>query len=177
MAIRTPQELFLHDLSAAFYSENAILKAMNEMLAMAQSARVKQMLEDHINESQTQVKNIEQCFAELGQRPQPVKCFVTDGLIEDFKVLVRDIKDPKLIDLCILGAMDKTEHLETATYRSLITKAQLLGHTNVSQILRKVVSGEEKEAKLVESAEHDIGKQLIGKIPPAGPATHPRAGI
>ncbi len=37
----------------------------------------------------------------------------------------------------ILGAAAKTEHYEMACYRGLIARAQMMGHTEVAQILQQ----------------------------------------
>jgi len=177
VAIKNPHELFLQELAATYYSERTILKGMQEMQKLAQSDRVKQMVSDHISDSQKQVKDLEQCFSELGERPREARCFVADGFLEDFKMTAKEIQDPSLIDFVILGAMDKVEHFEIAVYRGLFSKAKLMGHISVAQILSQIGRQEQSEAQLIESAEQDLAKTLIGKMPPGGPSTRPRMGL
>lgn len=162
MAIKTPQDMFLHGLASAYYSEHTTLKGMQEMLHHAQTDRVKKMLEHHLRETQTQVSKLEQCFTELGAKPHEAKCYVADGLLEDFKALAKEVQDKQLIDFAILGVMDKTEHFETATYRGLALKAKLMGLTRIAEILGDIESGEGKESRKVEAAEEELGRKLFG---------------
>lgn len=129
---------------------------------MAHDARVKQMLDQHIKQAQQQVKNLEQTFREVGEQPRPVKCQGAEGVIQEFRSGAKEIEDAQLLDLYILGAWDKAEHYEIATYRDLVDVANLLGNTRADQLLGKNLSDQENSAKTIEKVEHDLGKQVIG---------------
>jgi ferritin-like metal-binding protein YciE len=154
--------MFLYDLSVTLGAEQTMLKGMQEMHRMAQSAPVKQMISQHINESQQQVNNLQQVFGELGQQPMQVPCMAAQGLLDDFRTMARQTQDPALIDLAILGTWSKGEHLEIAAYRSMVEKAQLMGNQRIVQTLQRVLSDEEKTARMVEQAGRDLGQQVIG---------------
>ena len=63
--IKTLHQAFLHELSDAYDAEQQLTQAMQEMLTMAQHPQVKQGLQQHIQETEQQIKNLEQVFQVL----------------------------------------------------------------------------------------------------------------
>jgi len=74
MPVKTTQEKFLHELADLYDAEHQFLQGQHHMHAQAKDAKLKAMIHEHIAESQQQIKNLEQVFSALGEKPkrQPV---------------------------------------------------------------------------------------------------------
>ena len=63
-------DLFEDGLKDLYWAEKNLLKNMPKMHKNASSAELKKSLEDHMKETENQIKRIEDCFKELGKKPQ-----------------------------------------------------------------------------------------------------------
>jgi ferritin-like metal-binding protein YciE len=177
--IKTMHDAFLHELSDTYDAEQQLSQAMQEMLGMAQHPQVKQGLQDHIEETKRQVKNLDHVFKSLGAKAEKVTCKGIAGIISENKSTLKEIKDATLLDGAIVAGGYKCEHYEIATYRTLINKALVMGHTEAAELLQQNLRMEEQFAERLEQ----VGKQLdqglastkpqvVGHEIPGGSALH-----
>jgi ferritin-like metal-binding protein YciE len=75
-------DLFEDGLKDLYWAEKNLLKNMPKMHKNASSAELKKSLEDHMKETENQIKRIEDCFKELGKKPQAAVCDAMKGLLE-----------------------------------------------------------------------------------------------
>src|SRR3954469_16485768 len=83
MADKDLKALFVHLLKDTYFAENAILKALPEMIEAAQSDELRGALAVHLKETEGQVKRLEQVFQFVGERPEGVECKAIQGIIEE----------------------------------------------------------------------------------------------
>ena len=151
MAIKTIQQKFQHGLGDIYDAEHQFLEAMQEMLPEATSETVKALLTQHIGETEQQIAVLEQVFEALGEKAERVKCAGATGIVSENQKTLSEISDnPALIDLAIAGGAAKVEHYEVASYRMLIIGAELMGQTQVAQLLRQNLQQEEQTASKIE---------------------------
>ena len=163
MAISNQEEFFAYELSAAYSAEQTLQKGTMEMRDRAQDSHLRQLLDEHVNDSQKQIKELERAFKEMGRQPRYVRCHFAEGLIEDFRATASQVNDVRMIDLAILGGWSKAEHVEIAVYRGLCEKAELMGNERVYDILKSILAAEERTAKTIERTSENMGKRVIGK--------------
>ncbi len=161
MAISTPNELFVHELENIYSAEQVFLRNMQDMHRMAHNSNLKQMLQQHISGATEQVKNLDNAFRELGQQPQHIKCEGAEGIVNEFKTTARQVQNPQLLDLAILGAWEKGEVYEMATYRGLVEKAQMMGKSTLAQVLQRNLSDELSTLQEIAETGKDIESQVI----------------
>lgn len=153
MAITTLEEKFVHDLGDIYDAEHRFLEAQQEMLSQANADTVKMMLQQHISETEAQINNVEQVYEALGTSAKRIKCDAAAGLVtEGEKTLEETADNPAICDIAIVGAAAKVEHYEIASYRGLITAAQLMGQTDIMQLLQKNLQQEEQTAQKLEQS-------------------------
>jgi ferritin-like metal-binding protein YciE len=128
MAIRTMDDLFIHELQDIYYAENQIAKTLPEMMEKITESALFDHLEHHLDETREQIKRLEQIFQTLGQAPPGVTCQAVLGLIEESQGLVREIENKKVLDAAILSCAQAIEHYEINRYGTLIAWADQLGH-------------------------------------------------
>jgi ferritin-like metal-binding protein YciE len=153
VTIKTTQEKYLHELGDMYDAEQQFLKAQEEMLTQATDPTLKSGIQQHITESQQHVKNVEQVFQILGEKPKAEKCPAAAGIVTEGKQNAREAGTNEIRDCLIGGALDKAEHYEIVSYHGLITGAQAMGQQQVVQLLQQNLQQEEKTAqKLQQSA-------------------------
>jgi ferritin-like metal-binding protein YciE len=157
--LTTPRELFVHELSDAMSSEQIILKMLPELQQESQHPEVKQAFADHERETRQQVKNLEQVFAALGEKPEETTCYATEGLKREHEALHEEEPTPEIMEMGILGGAAKTEHYEIATYTLLRQMARDLGEREAVRLLDENLAQEKEMANRVEALTKDLGKE------------------
>jgi ferritin-like metal-binding protein YciE len=149
MTLKTTQEKYLHELGDIYDAEQQFLKGQEEMLQNASDPMLQRMIKQHITESQQQVKNIEQVFQILGEKPKAEKCPAAAGIVTEAKQVMKEAGTNEIRDCLIGGAAAKVEHYEIASYTGLIQGAQAMGQQQVVQLLQQNLQQEEKTAQMV----------------------------
>ena len=85
-----------------------------------------------------------------------------EGLIAEAEELMGEIATPEVLDAAMIGAAQKVEHYEIASYGTLSTLAQELGHTEAARLLEQTLN-EEKAAdqKLNQIALSGVNKRAL----------------
>jgi ferritin-like metal-binding protein YciE len=144
MKMNTLKDLYLDELKDIFDAEQQISKALPKMAKEATNEELRAAVEQHLDQTQTQIERLEQIFEELGEKAKGTKCEAAKGLIEEAKSLMDDAEDDDTRDAAIIAAAQKIEHYEIATYGTLRTYAELLGFDEQAELLQETLD-EEKE--------------------------------
>jgi ferritin-like metal-binding protein YciE len=161
MAMQSAQDLFLHELSDVYDAERRIVQMLPQMANECSITEVKTAFQQHEQETQQQIRNLEQCFQILGTKPASVPCQAIAGLKQEHDTFVKEKPADTILVLFDLGGAAKTEHYEIAAYRGLVDQATLLGQKECVRLLQENLTQEEAMAKKVEQIGHKVGQQLI----------------
>jgi len=164
--IRSPADLFVHELATMYDAEQRILQMLNQTAGMEQNGQVRQALEQHRQETQQQIQNLEQAFQALGVAPKRVPCHAVEGLHQDHQQFAQQSVPANLMTLYHLGAAAKTEHYEVATYQGLIEQAKRMGQPQVTRLLQENLRHEQEMARRVEQMEQQLGQQMSRQAGP-----------
>jgi ferritin-like metal-binding protein YciE len=162
MTVKSVNDLFMDELQDIYHAEKQLVKALPKMAKKAKSDQLRQAVEHHLEETKGQVQRLEQVFETLDAKPRAKKCEAMEGLIEEAEELMGEIATPEVLDAAMIGAAQKVEHYEIASYGTLSTLAQELGHTEAARLLEQTLS-EEKAAdkKLNEIALSGVNKRAL----------------
>lgn len=170
MAITTADQQLTHELSDIFDAEHRFLQGQHEMLQHAADARLKEMIQEHITQSEHQVKNLERVFQSLGTPREYLVCEPAQGLVAEAKKTMSEAETDELRDVLIAGAADKVEHYEIASYRALVTAARLMGQREIASLLEENLRQEEETSHRLEMAATDLQQKALGGAAPRGSA-------
>ena len=137
-------DLFEDGLKDLYWAEKNLLKNMPKMHKNASSAELKKSLEDHMKETENQIKRIEDCFKELGKKPQAAVCDAMKGLLEEGKGIMEETEMGAVRDAGIIAAAQKMEHYEIASYGTLAAFAKVLGYKQSLKLLLATLEEEKK---------------------------------
>jgi ferritin-like metal-binding protein YciE len=151
------EELFQEQLQDLYDAEHQILKALPKMITAASSPELKRAFEAHLQQTQGQVRRLEQVFDQIGAKAQGKTCVAMQGLISEGEELMSMRADPTVMDAGLIAAGQRVEHYEIAGYGCLRTWALQLGLTQAAQLLQQTLNEEEQTDKqLTQIAERAV---------------------
>lgn len=160
--IKTMDDLFVHTLQDIYYAENQITKALPKMADMATNEMLRAGFEQHLQETETHIRNLEEVFALLGMEPKGVNCPAIDGIIEESNEIASEVDDKNVLDAALIAAAQAVEHYEITRYGTLITWAQELGHSDCVAALQRNLDDEKAtDHKLTALAESRVNAAAI----------------
>jgi ferritin-like metal-binding protein YciE len=162
--IRTPRDLFLHELGDILYVERALAdEALPQLIGEVQDEELRKALESHLQETRTHVRNVEKVFELVGETAEVEPCIGFEGLKKEHEKLVDESADA-LIDLIDLGAAARTENYEIAAYEGLRRMAKAMGEDEAVELLDANLADEKNALREVEKiatrVSNDSAKQL-----------------
>ena len=157
-SIDSMTELLVTEIRDLYDAEKRLTKAIPRMSKKASNRELKTALNDHLKETQQQVRRLERAFRHLGETPRGKACAGMRGIVEEGDEHAgEDYGDPSLRDTMIIGSAQRVEHYEMAAYTGAISHARLLGLDEVQDLLEETLA-EEKAAdkKLMAIAESSV---------------------
>jgi ferritin-like metal-binding protein YciE len=164
MPIKTMEEMFMHELGDIYDAEHQFLRGQEEMLEKATDPTLKEMLTNHITETEGQIETLKQVFAALGEEPKREPCSGARGLVSEAKKMLEETTGaPKVRDCAIASSAEKVEHYEICAYKGLIDSAELMEQREVVSLLQKNLEQEEATARLIEENSPALLEKAITK--------------
>jgi len=152
-----PRELFLHELGDVLYAERTLVKTVPKLQEEASDEELALGFEEHRDETQQHVKNLELAFEKLGEKPIAEKCPGIEGIKQEHDDFVaKEAPSQDVLDSFLTGAGARTEHYEIAAYEGLVTMAEAMGETAVVELLTDNLEQERTALEKLKT----IGKRL-----------------
>ncbi len=142
MNTKTLKDLFLAELADMYDAEKRIVKALPRMAEAATCTDLKKAMGQHLQETQGHVTKVEEVFQCFGVPAKGQTCEATKGLIEEAEEIAAEFKGSPAIDAALIGAAQKVEHYEMASYGCLKEWATLLGNPKAARILEGILNEE-----------------------------------
>ena len=158
--IKNLDDLFVHMLQDMYYAEQQASKNLPTLIEKAQSTALKQAFQKHLNDTDGQIKRLEQVFKLHGHAAKGVTCAAMDGIITETKEIISDCADPEVCDAAMIAAGQAVEHYEITRYGTMVAFAEELGRADCAALLKETLE-EEKAADAVLSgiAESRVNRQ------------------
>ncbi len=142
---KTLDDLFIHELSDVYSAEKQLTKALPKLARAATNQALQEAFRSHLDETQGQIERIDQLVEASNFRLRRIKCIAMEGLIEEARELIEELEPGHVLDAGLIGACQKVEHYEIASYGTLIAMAHQLGIKDAAKLLVKTLE-EEKSA-------------------------------
>jgi ferritin-like metal-binding protein YciE len=157
MKINSVQDLLVQELKDLYSAETQLVKALPKMAKAATSDALCEAFEKHLEVTKGQVERLDQVFEMLEASPRGKKCVAMQGLIEEAQELLKEDIAPEILDAALIGAAQKVEHYEIASYGTARTLAQLLGLDKAAELLQETLDEESAtDEELTALAEEEI---------------------
>src|SRR3954469_15665117 len=155
----TLHDAFIDELRDAYDAEKQLTKALSQLAKAASNPKLREAFTTHLEETQGQVRRLEQVFDTLDERARGKRCDGIAGIIEEGKAIMEEEPDDAAMDASLIAAGQRAEHYEMAAYGTLVAWANAMGHTDAAKLLQQTLE-EEKAAdkKLSALAEGGINQ-------------------
>ena len=172
------RELLLEQLKDAYSAEKQALRCMQKTLKVASAPALREGIQFHIEQTQTQIERVEQALEKLNGRPGRKVCEAMRGLVEEaqHEISEQDGKGP-ILDLVIVAGMQRIEHYEISAYGTDIALAKALGEQEVIELLSATLEEEKQtDLKLTEVTEQEIMPAAMTADPESDAESESRKG-
>lgn len=156
------QGFFEDGLKDLYWAEKALTKALPKMQTNATSAKLKEAIGAHLEQTRNHVTRLEGVFSSIGKKAQAAKCDAMDGLLKEGEGILEETETGAVRDAAIIAAAQKVEHYEIASYGTLATYAKMLGHKEALNLLLATLAEEKKcDTDLTKLAKSEINLKAI----------------
>lgn len=151
MRIESMQDLFNHKINDIYDMEVKISEALPMMIEKANSQMLKDSFQNHLEETNGQIKRLEEIAAmtnfELGQGD----CKGIKGILEEGKDIMNSSDFENVADAVLVMSAATVEHYEISKYRAAVELSKQLGIEECVELLEKSLEEEEKTATMLET--------------------------
>ncbi len=109
----------------------------------------------HLEETRAQIERLDELVEVTPEvKIKRMKCHALEGLVEEAQEIIDSVEKGEIRDQGLIGAAQKVEHYEIATYGTLHALALKLGYTKAAQLLEETLNEEKQtDEKLTSVAE------------------------
>ena len=162
MKLESLKDLYLEQLKDLYSAETQLVDALPKMAERASSQDLKQAFQEHLRQTQEQVRRLEQIFQDIGETPKGHTCEGMKGLIREGEEMIKMQGDAKVIDAGLIAAAQRVEHYEIAGYGTVRTYAEMLGKPQHASLLERTLQEEEMtDEKLTQLAESHVNEEAM----------------
>lgn len=164
MPLSNLNDALLHELKDVLSAEKQLAATLPRMAKTAGDDQLRALFEEHLGQTKTHVERLEKVFDTLGKSARAHRCEAMAGIVEEGKSVIDEEAEPDVKDAMLIGAAQKAEHYEIATYGTLCTWAKQLGLNDALKLLLETLDEEKQtDDKLTRLAKSRKNPQAAGK--------------
>lgn len=150
MATLTLDILFIEELQDVYNVEFQIMESLPKMISLASLPELKEALSQHLKETQNQITRIEKIFGLLNLPKMGKTCEAMEGILLEAEELLSNKTKNATLDAAIIGAAQKVEHYEIASYGTLLSFAKFLNFDDeIIDLLQEILEEEENADEIL----------------------------
>ena len=153
------RSLYVTHLQKALDMEQKITDALPKMIEKSTDPELSSAFRNHLRETQGHVAKVESLLRKATGDASTETCKVINGLITEASDTIKDVTDPIIRDVALIGAAQQVEHHEIAVYGTLRTWANLLGMPEDVNVLNSILDEEENADELLTSISDRVNYQ------------------
>ena len=148
------EEILMEEMRDILDAERQLTKALPRLARAASNEQVRAMFQEHLEVTRQQIERLTEGFAVLGGKPRASACEAMRGLVQEAQELIEKLDKGPTLDAALIGAAQKVEHYEIASYGTARTWASRLGQEQLAQLLEQTLEEEKStDQRLTELAE------------------------
>jgi len=159
-------DLFADMLKDIYYAEKKILKTLPKLAkAVGKDSPLAAAFEKHRQETEGQVKRLEQVFGIIDQKPKAKKCDAIEGILKEGDALIKEVDCKATLRAGLLAGAQAVEHYEIARYGTLVEWAKRLGRQDAAELLEETLEQEKNtDSSLNEMAVKEINQAAVDAL-------------
>jgi ferritin-like metal-binding protein YciE len=159
MSVDSVEKLFISELKDLYSAENQITKALPKMAKAASTNELRTAFETHLKETEGQIKRLDRAFEILGKTAGGKTCKGMKGVLEEGAEVMEETAEGEIRDAAMISAAQRVEHYEIAGYGAVRAYAELLGQSEIAQLLQQTLDEEGKTDKKLTQIATKVNKQ------------------
>jgi ferritin-like metal-binding protein YciE len=140
--IQDLRTLYVTNLKKALDMEQKITRALPDLIEKAADPELVKALETHLQETDGHVTKVENLLRRNIGESKTETCKVINGLTSEASNTVKDVTDPSIRDIALIGAAQQVEHHEIAVYGTLRRWAEILSLAEDAIVLESIEAEE-----------------------------------
>ena len=145
--------------------EEQLVKSLPKVADAATDPTLKNAIESHLEQTKQHLARAQELLADLDGETEGPECEAMKGLLKEADEIIDEVEDKAVLDAAIIGAAQKVEHYEIATYGTAITYANLLGLTAHAEQLQLTLDQEyAADEKLGEIALSNVNDRAVAAV-------------
>jgi ferritin-like metal-binding protein YciE len=160
--LKTMQDLLHHELQVLYSGEQLIIAGLPRMIQHASNEELKNAFAQHLEETRRQAERLEQIAQMLNISPEGDGNPSLKGLIAEGEKVMHKDADPEVLDASLIAGAQKIEHYEIAGYGTARYLAQMLGHTQIAELLSQTL----EEEKMTDARLNGLATSKINQKAP-----------
>ena len=141
--------LYISSLKKALDMEQKITEALPKMIEKSTDPDLTNAFQTHLQETRGHVAKIESLLRNATGEASTETCKVINGLTTEASDTIKDVTDPTVLNVALIGAAQQVEHHEIAVYGTLRTWANILGETQDASVLESILEEEENADEIL----------------------------
>ncbi len=141
--------LYIQNLKKALDMEQKIVAALPDMVKASSESELSSAFSKHLEESRGHVSKVKQLLQNLTGEAETETCKVINGLTTEAADTIKDVTDPTVRDVALIGAGQQVEHHEIAVYGTLRQWANLLNLPEDVTVLTSIEKDEVNADKML----------------------------
>lgn len=142
--------------------ETQLVQSLNMLSELAQNSELKQGLQMHVQQTQTQAQRLEQICSKMGWQPGSETCKAMQAMQQEAQESLSGAQPGPVTDAMIIAAAQKAEHMEIACYGTASTLAKQMGDDEAAGLLQQSLQEEKMtDEKLTQIAESGVNQKAV----------------
>jgi ferritin-like metal-binding protein YciE len=161
------QNQFLHkllkeEIQDLYSAEKQIIETQPQLIETASTPELKTALERHLDETNEQIRKLEEIASNLDIELNGKQCQGMKGIISEAKEDLGKYTGEAERDLLIIALSQRIEHFEIAAYGTARNYAQKMDHAKEAVLLDEIAKQKgQTDKKLTTMAEHIISREAV----------------
>ncbi len=147
--IQDLRALYINNLQKALDMEQKITKALPDLINSSTDRELSTAFRNHLEETRGHASKVESLLRTNTGEAGTETCKVIDGLTTEASGTIKDVTEPQVRDIALIGAAQQVEHHEIAVYGTLRRWAEILKLSNDVSVLKSIEAEEGRADQLL----------------------------
>lgn len=143
------RSLYISSLKKALDMEQKITKALPGLIEKSADSELSSAFQTHLEETKGHVTRIEGLLRSNRVEVKTETCKVINSLSTEASDTIKDVTDPSIRDIALIGTAQQVEHHEIAVYGTLRRWAEILGLEEDVSVLEAIEEEEESADEIL----------------------------
>jgi ferritin-like metal-binding protein YciE len=161
MSVETIEKLFVEELKDLYSAESQITKALPKLAKAASSQELQSAFEQHLEETEGQIRRLEQVFEILGASPKGKTCNGMKGILSEGSEAIEETEEGDVRDAALISGAQRVEHYEMAAYGAVRSYAERLKQKQIAQLLEETLEEEKAADKKLTDISKKVNQQAL----------------